>query len=226
MKNKTLYLIRHGETHSNLGDVVQGWDEPLTLRGERQAKRLGERIFKHREQYPFDVIYVSRMARARMTADTAAYFASHERAPMEIIESPHLHERLHPSYLHGLSTKDPMAERALTEMRANFHNPTFDYADGETFAQLIDRVDLAINELMNDPREHIAVVSHGVFLAAVVNRLMDGAHLTSHVMARRNIIFPNASIAKATHAFGRRFDGHGWGWNVQLGDNSHTFDIE
>jgi broad specificity phosphatase PhoE len=233
VQKKTLYLIRHGETTSNREDRVQGWSEPLTPLGRAQARKLGERLAATRDLNPIKVIYTSRMVRAKMTAMGVAEklnpgcdTSNPWDLPVPIIASEHLHERLHPSYIHGLLTSDPVAKSALENMRNNFHNPSFDYADGETYNQLIDRADRALDEIFADPNEHIAIVSHGVFLSAFVNRALHGAHMSSHVLRRSSLHFSNAGIAIMKHEHGRVFDGEAWRWAINVSDNSHTLEIE
>ncbi len=65
-----LYIIRHGQTFSNLGQKMVGFSEldfydvPLTPKGQRMAELLGERF----KNYPFDAVYSSGYRRAMMTA--------------------------------------------------------------------------------------------------------------------------------------------------------------
>jgi broad specificity phosphatase PhoE len=62
----TLWLIRHGLTPSNetLITIGQSPDEPLSERGEAQAKLLGERL---RKEVVFDKVFCSSYKRAHQT---------------------------------------------------------------------------------------------------------------------------------------------------------------
>jgi broad specificity phosphatase PhoE len=67
-----IYLVRHGETewavsgrHTGLTDI------PLTERGERDARRLGE----HLRGWPVARVFTSPLARARRTCELAGYGA-------------------------------------------------------------------------------------------------------------------------------------------------------
>lgn len=233
MQKKTLYLIRHGETTSNLEDRIQGWNEPLTPLGRAQARKLGERLAATRDLNPIKVIYTSRMVRAKMTAMGVAEklnpgcdTSNPWDLPVPIIASEHLHERLHPSYIHGLLTSDPVAKSALENMRNNFHDPTFDYADGETYNQLIARADRALDEIFADPNEHIAINSHGLFLNAFINRALHGEDLTSQIMEHSLIRSQNAGLAVMKYEQGLTSSGTKWRWSYEGFDNSHTLDIE
>ena len=64
----TLYITRHGETEWNAEDILQGQlDSPLTKKGKRQARELGERL----EDIEFDRIITSDLERAERTAELA-----------------------------------------------------------------------------------------------------------------------------------------------------------
>lgn len=61
-----LYVIRHGETLSNLSGVVSGRsDEGLTENGIKQAQELNTKL----EKISFDAVYVSPMKRTIETAN-------------------------------------------------------------------------------------------------------------------------------------------------------------
>jgi len=61
-----LYLVRHGQSHVNLGDItVSHRDEPLTDLGREQAARAGEWI---RENIRATDFYASSVARTAQTA--------------------------------------------------------------------------------------------------------------------------------------------------------------
>ncbi|GAX14626.1 fructose-2,6-bisphosphatase [Fistulifera solaris] len=62
-----LYLIRHGETESNVQKIVIGQsDSPLTVKGVEQAKALGEQLAESNRS--FWRIYSSDLPRAQHTA--------------------------------------------------------------------------------------------------------------------------------------------------------------
>ena len=60
----TIYLARHGETASSItGQHTGRTDIPLTQRGERNARRLGERL----KGTSFAQVFVSPLQRASRT---------------------------------------------------------------------------------------------------------------------------------------------------------------
>lgn len=69
--NKYIYLIRHGETLSNIYNRLQGWsDTPLTPKGIIQAKELYEQL----KTIQFDCYYSSTSDRAYETGEYATAF--------------------------------------------------------------------------------------------------------------------------------------------------------
>ena len=68
-----LYLIRHGEAHSNVNPVIGGMkgDQGLTPLGRAQAQRLRDRLMRSGE-IKADVLIASDLPRAAQTAETIA----------------------------------------------------------------------------------------------------------------------------------------------------------
>lgn len=74
---KTIILIRHGESETNLKKVFTGQlDAPLTPNGERQAALMAQYV----NRYSIDKIYVSPLQRA---VDTARKIVEQQHCPME-----------------------------------------------------------------------------------------------------------------------------------------------
>jgi broad specificity phosphatase PhoE len=77
-----VYLARHGETEWTLSHRHTGLtDIPLTQRGERNARRLGERLKDH----TFARVFTSPLQRAKRTCELAGFAAVAEVAP-ELVE--------------------------------------------------------------------------------------------------------------------------------------------
>jgi probable phosphoglycerate mutase len=74
----TVYLARHGETAWSLTGQHTGLtDLPLTERGERTARRLGERL----QALTFDKVFTSPLQRARRTCELAGFAVIAETDP-------------------------------------------------------------------------------------------------------------------------------------------------
>src|SRR5436853_2588386 len=62
----TLVVIRHGATVLSEENRFAGWvDTPLTVKGEKDARRAGETL--RRAQLQFDVCFTSRLIRSEQT---------------------------------------------------------------------------------------------------------------------------------------------------------------
>ncbi|MGB0751465.1 MAG: histidine phosphatase family protein, partial [Gammaproteobacteria bacterium] len=73
-----IFVIRHGETDLNAGRVIQWPDTPLSVRGTRQAKAVGERF----SAAPIGKIIASDYARAYSTAEA---IQAANGAPLEVV---------------------------------------------------------------------------------------------------------------------------------------------
>ena len=81
-----IYLIRHGQTQSNVDRLMQGWaDTPLTPLGLQQGQRLGEQL----RSVPFSKIYCSPSPRAYQTASLINVFQQTEIIPTKGLKEMH-----------------------------------------------------------------------------------------------------------------------------------------
>jgi broad specificity phosphatase PhoE len=77
-----IYLARHGETAWSLSGQHTGLtDIPLTERGERNARRLGERL----QGLVFARVFTSPLVRAHRTCELAG-FAAHAKVDPDLVE--------------------------------------------------------------------------------------------------------------------------------------------
>ena len=91
-------LVRHGETHQNRQQIVQGQDPTqgrLTERGIRQAERLGKALARE----PFDIVYTSTLERAVLTMSLILLNRNGDRA-LPIVFADELRE-VNQGALHG-----------------------------------------------------------------------------------------------------------------------------
>lgn len=178
---KQFYMTRHGATPYNDEDLIQGWaDNPLSEKGKEQSRRLGERL----KEKNFDIIYHTRLARTR---ETAEIINQHHNAPMKVIDSfiemdlgdwegHNFHKvvREHPEIYRQWAT-----------------NPDAEVPGGETFRQLYERVLPGVEELMACPHENIMIVGH-----AMVNRAIMGRMMKLDVLMARSFRVDNCSYSR------------------------------
>lgn len=154
-----LYFTRHGETVWNVENKICGMtDSPLTERGCRQAKELGEKVKASGAQ--IDEILYSPLSRA---ADTAGAIAEVTGIPARC--EPRLREQCFGKYegtpRHGaefLQSKTHFADR---------------YGDGESMMQLAQRIYNLLDELRAQPDKTYLLVAHNGIARVVESYFRD-----------------------------------------------------
>ena len=160
-----VWLIRHGESVSNANlPTAHPADSALTPRGEEEARLIPPAF----QQAP-DLIVLSPYLRARQTAvPTQAKF------PTVAVEEWPVYEftYLHPERYQGTtgSERGPFAQ-AYWKRNDPFEK---EQGEGESFAELLLRVQDLLQRLTENSAEFIAVFSHGLFLRAVLWHLITG----------------------------------------------------
>ncbi|MBT6277747.1 MAG: histidine phosphatase family protein [Chromatiales bacterium] len=171
-----ILVIRHGETDLNAGRVIQWPDTPLSKRGVRQAARLGERL----ANASIGRIIASDYARAYSTAEAVA---AANGAPLEVVTS--LRER-HFGDLRG---------KSYTDLTADPHAQDYEPPGGESWPVFHERVDKAwadILEAQANTEGDLAVVTHGLVLRSLVDRLVappEGVDVGA-------VVFRNTSLTR------------------------------
>ncbi|MCB8965650.1 MAG: histidine phosphatase family protein [Chloroflexota bacterium] len=188
-----VWLIRHGESVSNANlPTVHPEESQLTPHGELEAQYVVQ-AFPRKP----DLIVVSPYVRARQTAvPTITHFD-----PVPVVEWPvYEFTYLDPQRYDGTTGSDraPFA-RAYWER----NDPHYKDGDGESFAELLDRVHALTARLKAHPADFIAVFSHGMFLRALIWFLLTGTTVATAETMRRygrfleSVRMPNTAICKA-----------------------------
>ena len=169
-----LYLIRHGETTSDVEDRYGGsYDDHLTPRGVSQADELVREL----HGVGIQAFFTSPLIRARETADILSNGIGVNIE--EVVED--LRERNFCGKLTGMVKKEAREKfpKLVEELEADKY-ATIDGA--EEFEHFRNRIGRAFLELTQKPFETIAVVTHGgplwllfkeVFNAGEVKRVDD-----------------------------------------------------
>lgn len=141
-----VYLARHGETAWSLSGQHTGLtDLPLTARGERNARRLGDRL----KGISFDRVLTSPLQRAARTCELAGF---HDQARIE----PDLVEWNYGDY-EGRRTVEIHAQRPDWQL---FRDGC---PNGETAAQVGARADRVVGQI-RAIRDNVLIFSSGHFL--------------------------------------------------------------
>lgn len=167
--HKTIYLVRHGESFSNVGEIRQGAESPLTERGRREAAFVAKRV----STLPIEALIASPYVRARETAEIIS-----REIGKSIEYSDLFTERRAPSVQYGIRHDDPLNIETNRHIRENFFKPNWRHSDEENFDDLKKRAGDALAFLESRPEKNILVVGHGMFSRILLARLVMGPELT------------------------------------------------
>lgn len=209
------YFIRHGESVSNANPGFAAgvdFDAPLTEKGYRQARLLGERL--KRENARFDRVYSSTLQRAIQTTETMLEAMGQPGRSFEKVEE--IIEQQIEGW-RGMLSDEVFTDEMIAYMRgkgAHFVPP-----EGESLRMVERRVsgwiedEIIYNqELVSRPQDlKIAVVGHGAASRCMFHYIMgfDESHIW-------RIVLDNCSISRF------RFGKGGWA-PVCINDSSHIY---
>lgn len=162
---KRVYLVRHGESESNVSGIAAGPESPLTTEGERQAAAMADRV----SRIDIDIIISSPYLR---TKETARIINEIARKPIEY--SDLFVEKRNPTEHLGKMIYNP----ADTRSSEHFTDPNWKHSDEDNFTEIKTRALAALEYLLRRPEENILVVSHGWFLRVFIAAQLFGETLT------------------------------------------------
>jgi broad specificity phosphatase PhoE len=190
---KNVWLIRHAESIGNAGLTTSRPDTiPLTGKGIEQALRLADSFTKAPA-----LIITSPFTRTRQSAEpTIQRFPTARQEQWQVQEFSYLSPARYRDTT--IADRRPFVEKYWT--RCDPH-----YTDGEgaeSFADFIRRVQQAIDGLWSCRSEFVAVFGHGLFMRAMIWRMLFGEQTVSastmssfrHFMVATTM--PNTAIIK------------------------------
>lgn len=163
MRPRRFYIVRHGETLMNAQHIKQGADGALSERGRRQAEKVGVYL----KRFPIQRILSSPYPRAQ---ETTGIIHAHLKVP--IMYSPLLVERRNPSEIIGKDRDDPEVKKIVDHMDLAYHNDEYRFSDEENFMDLKKRARKCLNLLARQGAREMCVVTHHVFLKALIAYLL------------------------------------------------------
>lgn len=176
----TVFLVRHGQTESNVSGFYMGWsDEDLNERGYIQARRLASRL----AGLPIAQIYTSPLRRAY---NTAVILAEPHRLEPEAIDN--LIEIKFGDWqgLHMDEVKRKWAE-LWHEWRVDPSNLTL--PNGESLKEVTERSLSAFERIVESNQEkQVVIVTHDVVIKVLV----------AHVLGVSNRIYRRFDISNAS----------------------------
>ena len=165
------YLVRHGESVSNLEGRVQGQsDVELSDHGHAQAEQVAEWSRRLAESVAIDEVWSSPLQRARETADVIAAAVG-----LPVLVEQGLCE-LHAGIFQGHLWAD--LEEKFPEEVARWRSGDVDYVipGGESRAQLAARGRAVLEGLAGRTSRVMIVVSHGGVLTAALGSMLGREH--------------------------------------------------
>jgi len=159
MKTKKFWLIRHGQSTSNAGAITTDpGSTPLTERGRAQAQAVANAF----TQAP-DLVVTSPYIRTQQTAEpTQARFptAAHQQWHIQEFDS------LAHSKYEGTTKKD---RRPWWKNYWRTADPNYkDDGTGESFFEVLGRVETMFKQLRETDSEFTALFAHGIFNSVVM----------------------------------------------------------
>lgn len=160
-----LFLLRHGETLSNIQLIYQGsGDSPLSELGVEESKQLSEGLSK----IDFSAIYSSDLSRSYETAKLVS-----EKHTLEVVKVPELKER-HYGIFEGLNFEEIKKKWPILYDTWLHHPAKAVIPEAETLDKLQERTVKAIEKLLTKHKgENICVVGHGGVNRAILFHFMN-----------------------------------------------------
>ncbi|MCF6796742.1 histidine phosphatase family protein [Bacillus sp. ET1] len=143
-----LYVIRHGEAKGNLPD------DPLTQKGNEQAKKLIDFLLQ-REEIEFDRIISSPYLRAKQTADIL-----NKRLNIGCSTDCRLKE-----LNFGTESEDI---NLVDQLQRQFEDFQLKLSGGESNQEVMDRVGSLKNELLHEGNGTFILITHRVTMALLL----------------------------------------------------------
>lgn len=163
-----VYLVRHGETEANASLKTQGANEPLSHKGEEQARLIAERF----RSLPIGKILTSPHLRTMKTAEEIARVTGKTPEHLSLLK-----EFSWPSAWIGRLRNDPEIQGVRSQIEENWTvAPDTRILDEETFIEIRDRATKTLELLasIHDTTQAVAVVSHARFLKVLISVLIHG----------------------------------------------------
>ena len=165
-----LYLIRHGQSETNLRKCFTGWAQVrLTEQGEADAKSVRPML----EKIKFDKIYSSDLIRAMRTAELAIPGCKYETTPL-------LRE-----VGMGRLELQPIKEVEADMLANNTRELGYGMYGGETKAELWQRAKDFLQLVESQNCNTVAAFSHWGFIGAVLDQVF-GINLPKMNMVCKN----------------------------------------
>ncbi len=177
--DKTIWLIRHGETALNAKNIVQGQgiNEPLNAKGRHQS----ELFWQFYKDINFDLVVYSDLIRSQQT------IRNFLTKPIQGIELSTLKE-ISWGINEGLATSEEVLLR-YNHAVSSWKEGLFDerVEGGESARELGERCHFTIDWLQKAKRENILICSHGRTIRALVCLILEKPLSDMEEVSHKNV---------------------------------------
>lgn len=169
-KLTTFYIVRHGQTESNVKDFIQGQtDSPLTQKGIDEIKRIAEKL----KGVNFDYVFSSDLLRAKRTAEIIAL--EHKLA---VKTNKLLRERKFGKFEGRPATEYDELNKILRQLNDE-ERYSYKKFGIESDEEIVERFTTFIREVaIANPGKKILIVTHGAMIRIFLIRLGEGNYNT------------------------------------------------
>ena len=162
--NKTIYLTRHGQSENNVKGIIGG-DSNLTSKGIEYAKKLG--LFLKNENLSNINLWTSTKIRTNQTLNHAIdnMNSYNLRNKHKIFKNL---DEINAGICEEM-TYEQIKEKYPEEYKSRQNNKLqYRYLNGESYLDLIDRLEPIINKL-NNTIDPVVVISHNAIIRVLVS---------------------------------------------------------
>lgn len=189
---KRVYFVRHGESVSNVSDIVQGLHDALTPEGERQARIVAERV----KNLKIDALIASDAVRAQSTAQAIS-----DETGWLIDTSPLFREIKNPTSFVGMQRTNEAYLNFQKAQREHSSDPAYRFEDEENYADRKERAEKALAYVMEHEGEDLMVVTHGHFLRFMLMMMVMEGKANAEIWESfaKGFAITNTAITVAVH---------------------------
>jgi len=204
-----VYFVRHAESKLGAAGIHQKDSTELSETGIKQAKILAKRF----SRISIDIILCSSHQRAKQTA---AIINQSLKKPIEF--TPLLGETRKPTEIQGKKVDDLGVVEIKELIKKHYHKGNWRHSDEETFDDLKERAEKAINLISNLKKENILVVTHGMIMRTIIPMMIFGG-LTPDMSVKINESFKtnNTGITLCEYTEEKKWVLRTWNDHAHLG---------
>jgi len=161
-----IYLIRHGESTSDVDNLFGGWyDDHLTVKGWEQARELAKKLEEENQTEKFQALFCSPFLRAK---ETAKIVVDKLKLPVKVIED--LKERNNYGFLTG-KNKD-WAGKKYPETVQKLQDYNHSIKGSENYTDFKKRVVKSFREIITENKQlSKIIITHGGVIKCLLREI-------------------------------------------------------